>query len=398
MQFIFIYLDQRVSAIFRSASQVVISSVRRAEKLGMKVSAPKVTVIEIGVTPELTVTVMKSSYKPSISSTKLSSLPLSKRLLFPSLPHDAPLPKLLITEDSNDTELYHFIALALRAYVNPWWTKITRYDKQLIPHITTILTHLLRSIELRLQSTDLSPLVFKDLPALVTQHYVDIRNASSKLNTSYAIGGSANFSTLFHQLQPHIALDAEGNIDPVYIRQIIDHVLKSCLPEEDYAPESERFIIREVALKVLTRDVLPKLAEPWFLHKLILDALGPDSEVVKVEEARQPFTFHALLVFFLSAIQSISGIALTLIQAYKHIISTVKAIPPHKSSGLYASPSLASSASSLSDPPRVEQEDYAHAPLLMVAEILTLRERFASSAVLSIVTMLSAVLTSFLDR
>lgn len=205
---------------------------------------------------------------------------LAKRLLFPTLTTNA-LPPLLATPSTPPeltAELYDFIALALRAFVNPWWTKITRYDKEFLPEITRIVTVVVRSLEERVLATDLSPLVYHDIPIIITQHYTDYRNAASKLSTSYASGGALSLPQLFHQLQPHMAVSADGKINEEYFRHIIDHILKACLPPEDYAPEAERFIVREVILKVIVNDVLPKIIQPWFIQKTILDLLGPPPE------------------------------------------------------------------------------------------------------------------------
>lgn len=221
---------------------------------------------------------------------KQPPLPLSKRLLFPTLLASSSLPPILTSDVAPEltNDLYTFIALALRAFVNPWWTKITRYDKEFLPEINRIICIVVRAIETRLINTDMAPLVFHDLPVLVTQHYHDIRNASAKLSTSYAPGGSSSLSHLFHQLQPHMALSpTEDAVDEVYVRQIVDHILKSCLPEEDYAPEAERFIVREIVVMVL-RDSLQKIAEPWFLYKLAMDLLPAEEEPVNVS---CPFQF-----------------------------------------------------------------------------------------------------------
>jgi len=207
---------------------------------------------------------------------------LAKRLLFPSS-NDNSLPLLLVSQVSAElnTELYDFIALALRAFVNPWWSKITRYDKQFLPEITRILTHVFRVLEHRALTADLPPLVFRDVPTIVAVHYRDYRNAASKVSTSYASGGAMALPQLFHQLQPHMAISPDGIIDPEYVRQILDLVLKVCLPTEDYAPETERLIVREIILKILLNDVIPKITEPWFIQKMILDQIG-DQPVIKV--------------------------------------------------------------------------------------------------------------------
>lgn len=214
---------------------------------------------------------------PTKPTPKPVSLP--RRLLFPTLPADADLPPLLASPAAApvlNAELYEFIALALRAYINPWWTKLTRYDKEFLPDITRILTCVLRTLETRLLATDLSPLIFRDLPTLLVQHCSDFRNAKAKLHTSYAAGGAATLPQLFHHLQPHMAIGSDGRIDDVYVRQAVDHILKACLPPEDYDSEAERYIVREIILSVLLKSVIPRVTQPWFIHKIILDQMGPE--------------------------------------------------------------------------------------------------------------------------
>ncbi|KAF5368435.1 hypothetical protein D9758_002405 [Tetrapyrgos nigripes] len=416
--------------------------------------------------------------------------PLSIRLLFPS---QSSLPPLLNTQvpDELTNELYDFIALALRAFVNPWWVKITRYDKQFLPEITRILTHVFRALEERLVNADLPPLVFRDIPTIVTVHYRDYRNAASKVSTSYASGGALSLPQLFHQLQPHMAISAEGVIDPEYIRQIVDLILKVCLPTEDYAPETERVIVREILLKILLNDVIPKITQPWFIQKMILDQLGGSSSnkvVMKTPEPRTlpptstslQFSFHTIIVFILSAVQAISGVCLALINAYKQTMTTIKLVnqshshsPSPKSScnstpiststpqmhtkpipvpipiptppvspssdplsastpiavSILASPtpSISSTSSSLPKSPlshsfssanntRTQpnstrttglpeeaandqlQKDHAQPALLMLAEIFSTNERYASSTILSTVEMGVCAFGPFVDR
>ncbi|KAI0724358.1 PXA domain-containing protein [Cerioporus squamosus] len=274
---------------------------------------------------------------------------LAKRILFPTLPADADLPPLLLSPAAApelNAELYDFIALALRAYVNTWWSKITRYDKEFLPEITRILTVVMRTLEARLLATDLSPLVLRDLPTLLNQHWTDYRNAQSKLHTSYASGGAASLAQLFHQMQPHMAVSADGVVDPVYVRQAVDHILKTCLPPEDYEPETERYIVREIILKVLVGSVLPRVTQPWFIHKLILDQLGPEKPDGKVVEHANPvedgasssdrpplqrrgsqhLSFQSFVIVFLSAVQSVSGACLALLHAYKQARDTIKKV------------------------------------------------------------------------
>ncbi|KAH7920087.1 hypothetical protein BV22DRAFT_1074544 [Leucogyrophana mollusca] len=389
----------------------------------------------------------------SNNTAKQQQASLAKRLLFPHLPPGSTLPPLFASPacpSELNEEGYDFLALALRAFVNTWWTKITRYDKELLPEIASILAVVVRSLETRLLAVDLSPLIFCDIPALLTQHYRDYRHASAKLSTSYAAGGAASLPQLFHQLQPHMALSADGRIDEEYFRQALDHVLKTCLPPEDYAPEAERFIIREIILKVLLQDVLPKITQPWFIQKTLLDLMGPsqDTEPMKLPDSpptmapghRSPVSLHTIIVFFLSAVQSISGACLALINTYKQTVNTIKLVnqsthtqpvaqsrPPLTRSPISPQPiplstrttsgrsmslssSYASAASSTSslhaptfprrppDPTEQSPRDYVHHPLSLLSEILTIQDRFASSAIMHTLTMIFAFATPFMNR
>ena len=222
----------------------------------------------------------------SIRSQITPGTTLAKRLLFPQLGPDAEVPPLLSSSNlppELNAEIYDFIALALRAFVNPWWTKISRYDKEFLVQINQVVTQVVRSLETRLSKIDLSPLIFRDLPTLITQHYEDHRLASSKLNTSYSIGGAASLSQLFHQFQPHMAVSADGSINEDYLRQLVDFILKVCLPPEDYDPDAERYIVREVILKVVM-GVIPRISQPWFIQKLALELLGPSEATVPAEK------------------------------------------------------------------------------------------------------------------
>ncbi|KAF7306701.1 PXA domain-containing protein [Mycena indigotica] len=351
---------------------------------------------------------------------------LAKRLLFPNSTGDIPpLFSSPNTPPELTAEVYDFIALALRAFVNPWWTKITRYDKQFLPDITRILTHVVRALETRVHGRDLAPLVFRDVPTIVTQHYRDYRNAEAKANSSYASGGALPIPVLFHNLQPHMAVSADGSIDEEYMRQIIDHILKSCLPPEDYAPDPERFVIREIVLKILLKDVIPKITQPWFIHKIILDQLGQDDMVLPESRpespAASPLSFHTLIVVFLSAIQTLSGTCLAMINAYKQAVSTIKRVnqtptrppisrrvstplPVPLSPSISASSSVSSYTPSqdttlTSNPPSAPlTNDYALPALYLVSEIFSTQARMAASSIMHPLLLLAVSFTPFLDR
>lgn len=210
---------------------------------------------------------------------------LTRRLLFPYLPLSTPIPPILATTSEDapgiealNAEIYDFLALAMRGFVNPWWTKITARDKDLIVEINRIVTYVIRSLEARLAEADLVGMLVHDLPLLVAQHYSDYRAVEAKIRSGYVTGlqGSAGpYAQLFHGLQPHLAVSPDGTVDGTYIRQAIEHVMRVCLPPEDWAAETERSIVCEILVKILLGSAIPKLTQPWFVHKILLEALGP---------------------------------------------------------------------------------------------------------------------------
>lgn len=237
----------------------------------------------------VTMTSTLSAHQPSTrsissttaASTKPGHVPLHRRLLFPQLAASTPVPPLLKNASPElNTELYDLLALALRAHITPWWSKITRYDRDFIPQVAAILRHVFRVLEERVREADLTNVLLRAVPIVLTQHYEDYRAAEEKVGTSYAAGGALDVPQLFHQLQGHMAIDAEGHIDPSYIRHTLDHVLEVCLPAEDYESDAEHAIVREVIAKVVMNDIAPLLVQPWFIHKILLDLLRPGSEKV----------------------------------------------------------------------------------------------------------------------
>lgn len=226
---------------------------------------------------------------------------LTRRLLFPYLPLSSPIPPILATtpEDAPgiealNAEIYDFLALAMRSFVNPWWTKITARDKDLIVEINKITTYFIRSLEARLVEADLGGMVVHDLPLLVAQHYSDYRTVEAKIRSGYVTGlqgGVDPYAQLFHGLQPHLAVLPDGTVDGTYIRQAIEHVMKVCLPPEDWAAETERSIVREIVVKILLGSAIPKLTQPWFAHKILLEALGPPKSSSSLSAVRTASLF-----------------------------------------------------------------------------------------------------------
>ncbi|KAK2461747.1 hypothetical protein APHAL10511_006210 [Amanita phalloides] len=355
-------------------------------------------------------------------------LPLARRLLFPALPPAAPYPPLLAASAHPDLapEIFDLIAQALRAYISPWWSKLSRYDREFVPEINRILIHVIHVFESRVCTIDLPRLLLRDLPLILTQHYRDYRNAASKLSSSYANGGSASLPFLFHQSQPHMAISPDGQLNEDYYRQIIDHLLHISLPPEDYAVDAVRYITREAILKVLLVDVLPKLTQPWFIQLAMLNLLGFDVQLGSYIPSKAPpskpslssTASHSFLITLLSTVQKLSGVSLTILHAYKQAVNTIKSVnqfparqPTPSTDQSDAEASEGNSSDSLPMPS--ERTSTALRPsshltssppatilplLVLFSEMLGMAERLAALVMTTILFFITILWTSFLDR
>ncbi|EIW86502.1 hypothetical protein CONPUDRAFT_133921 [Coniophora puteana RWD-64-598 SS2] len=357
------------------------------------------------------------------TSTKTAQ-PLANRLLFPSLPPGTPPPPLFTTPCPPEltADAYDLIALALRAHVAPWWSKITRYDKEFLPAITSTLAAVLQALQARVHAADVPQLLYATAPALLAQHWRDWREAQAKAGTGYttgAVGGAAR-AQVFHGLQPHVALDAQGNVDVEYIRQAVDGVLRLCLPPQDYAPPGERYIVREIVVMIVLRVLFPRLTEPWFIDRILLNVLGPprDSVVQKATDpspasSPSPWSFANLIVFVLSAVQAISAAGLAITTAYRQAKLTIsrvngpsRAPSPAKlqrSRSAPATPTPPGSVDSsfeLPHPPLPRSQPRGHARqcLRAAAEIINARTRLTASLLIALIDVPCTLFESFADR
>ena len=144
-------------------------------------------------------------------------------------------------------------------------------------------------------------------------------------------------------------------------------------------------------------------------------------------------SFHATVIFILSAIQAISGFGLMVIHGYKSAIQTIKhvnessnhtpdvAIPPITTAPTTPPPATTVTSKRLSDassllsvssqqrpksPERGPPVDthfphllrYAEPPLAMIATVFSLNKRYAASAISNTLDLLASFFAPFLDK
>ncbi|KJA29384.1 hypothetical protein HYPSUDRAFT_196751 [Hypholoma sublateritium FD-334 SS-4] len=173
----------------------------------------------------------------------------------------------------------------------------------------------------------------------------------------------------------------------------------------------DRDLLPHVAAKVLVRllvdDILPKVTQPWFIQSTLLDLVGEPPPPLFAPPPAAAFSYHALVVLALSALQAFSGFCLALIDAYKSTLRLVQHPPPAPPPEACTAPSVASAhstTSSVSSAPGTlpvhasPAPAYAHAPLLLGALLAGPTPRLAAAATLHTLHVLAALLAPLLDR
>ncbi|CAE6454197.1 unnamed protein product [Rhizoctonia solani] len=308
-------------------------------------SVPEVVDSDLPKLSQKPPTVRSQSIRSGTSEPPKPKVPVSlaRRSLFPTLSPTTPLPPILTLGLSEvdpalvelNKELYDFLALALRAFVQTWWGQITPRDRDFMPQITRVITHVIQDIEQRASRVDLSHLVLRHVPALVNLHLNDYRVAAMRMGTAFTHTlPSPTVPGLFHVLQPHVAIQTNQEpsapiISQIYLRQLVENILRLSLPSEDWESETERAIVREIVACVVLGNMFKKLAQPWFLHQIILGLLKPSLSTQS--ESKESFSrfripsVQVLVIFVLSAMQTISSLALSIISTFQHLVALTHA-------------------------------------------------------------------------
>lgn len=83
-----------------------------------------------------------------------------------------------------DLQLYAFIAIIIREFVQAWYSKITP-DPVFVEEIVKIIAHITRALEQRLRNVDLESLLLDELPELLEIHLQGIDPPQINLLNQY---------------------------------------------------------------------------------------------------------------------------------------------------------------------------------------------------------------------
>jgi hypothetical protein len=182
------------------------------------------------------------------------------------------------------------IALALRAYVLSWYSRISPRDRSLLPSInSTILTPLLQPILTSLyhDTTPLVDLILLDLPTILHLHVTTFREAQRQVALGFGTLGDAYHARL--PLMSVEKVEERWELSPLYLTSLADGILKNGLSVKEYGSTVERLMARELVGRMVLMGVGKRLSEDWFWYSLLLKLLGePDSATTKESVQAKP--------------------------------------------------------------------------------------------------------------
>lgn len=127
--------------------------------------------------PETPTTRRNTRLPPSDPLSERATLSLIRRTLCSQIgekgrstpqPIDALLPP-LTSSNEVDLQLYAYISIIIRDFVQAWYGKITP-DQTFVEEIVRIIAHCTRALEQRLRKADIESLIFDELPELLEAH------------------------------------------------------------------------------------------------------------------------------------------------------------------------------------------------------------------------------------
>ncbi|KAK7951705.1 uncharacterized protein PG986_007433 [Apiospora aurea] len=217
-----------------------------------------------------------------------ATIALIRRILCPQNAADrgrstpAPIEDLLpplTSRNDVDLQLYAFISIIIRDYVQAWYTKITP-DETFVAEIVQIIAHCTRSLEQRLREVDLASLLLDELPELLDAHVRAYRTARSSVARSPI---ETDHREIYHALCPLPALSpvpkrgdpgslqSQAANEVAYRQLLVQGLLALLLPTEDLENECLTSLVGQIFSELMIGNLfVNKLSEPWMLWEILI--------------------------------------------------------------------------------------------------------------------------------
>lgn len=233
-----------------------------------------------------------------------------RRTLCPQQPADKgrPIEELLpplTSRNDVDLQLYAFLAVILKQYVQAWYSKITP-DESFVAEIVQIVAHCTRALEQRLRKVDLESLLFDEIPDLLDRHIAGTgyprvvllssspchwrhcvcctnQPPSARRASRHAISRpptEVDPREVYHSLCPFPYMSpvpkeddpdtvaAQKENETAYRSLLVEGVLAILLPTEDLENPCLTTLVNQILAETIIGNIIAnKASQPWLIYE-----------------------------------------------------------------------------------------------------------------------------------
>ncbi|KAK9436028.1 Phox-associated domain protein [Metarhizium brunneum] len=185
----------------------------------------------------------------------------------------------LTSRNDVDLQLYAFLAIILREFVQSWYNKITP-DESLVAEILHVIAHCTRALEQRLRKLDLESLLLHEIPEMLDKHITTYRSThpESPIFQSTFVNGREAYHALWPLplLSPvpisgdPITTSKQLRNEAAYRQLLVQAVLTVLLPTEDLENPCLTALVEQIFSELIIGNAIAnKAVQPWLLFEAI---------------------------------------------------------------------------------------------------------------------------------
>ncbi|KAG6036884.1 hypothetical protein E4U41_005452 [Claviceps citrina] len=184
----------------------------------------------------------------------------------------------LTSRNDVDLQLYAFLAIILREFVQAWYNKITP-DETFVAEIVHVIGHCTRALEQRIRGVDLENLMLHEVPEVFNKHIQIYRSThNGQLDQTVGVNGREAYHALWPLplLSPApipgdpITTAKQLNNEAAYRQLLVQAVLAVLLPTEDLENPCLTALVGQILSELIIGNVIAnKASQPWLLYETI---------------------------------------------------------------------------------------------------------------------------------
>ncbi|KAH8716080.1 hypothetical protein HC256_004863 [Beauveria bassiana] len=184
----------------------------------------------------------------------------------------------LTSRNDVDLQLYAFLAIIIREFVQTWYNKITP-DETFVAEALQVIAHCSRALEQRFRTLDVESLVLDEIPDLLDRHISAYRTSHDPVSQEpVAVDPRQVYHALcpLPQLSPvprkgdQRSIEEQKENESAYRQLLMQAVLAILLPTEDLENPCLTAIVGQIFSELIVGNIIAgKASQPWLLYESI---------------------------------------------------------------------------------------------------------------------------------